>query len=123
MSFFAGNSYLQILIKLAAFAASNPELFRKLWASLVAAYDASLEFAAKVSEAVGGSSEVAPGTLEMVAATEEEMNAEESLAAVIYPEGTQALREAGQFRKIIGWLVTSEVGRKLLGEVLSKLGS
>ena len=122
MSFFAGNSYLQILIKLAAFAASNPELFRKLWASLVAAYDASLEFAAKVSEAVGGS-EVAPGTLEMVAATEEEMNAEESLAAVIYPEGTQALREAGQFRKIIGWLVTSEVGRKLLGEVLSKLGS
>ena len=59
----------------------------------------------------------------MVAATEEEMNAEESLAAVIYPEGTQALREAGQFRKIIGWLVTSEVGRKLLDEVLSKLGS
>jgi hypothetical protein len=121
--FFLNNTYLQLLVKVAAFAAANPELFRKLWVSLVASYNASMEFASRVSEAIGGEPETVEGTLQLVEASDEETEAEERLAAIIYPEGTQALREAGSIRKLLAWAASTEAGRKWLAKVLAQLGS
>lgn len=122
MSFFAGNTYLQILVKLAAFAAANPDLFKKLWEAILTAYHSAMDLANKAKD-VFNDLDTGDGTLQLVAATDEELDAEEHLAGKIYPSGTQALREAGQFRKILGWLVTSEMGKSLLSKLLSSLGS
>lgn len=123
MSFFQGNTYLQLLVKLAAFAASNPAAFRELWASIVAAYTKAMELAGKAKEIFGGSVTPDEGTLQLVAATDEELDAEEKLAAIISPEGTQALRDAGMFRAVLTWLVSTDAGKDLIVKVIQFLGS
>jgi ABC-type nitrate/sulfonate/bicarbonate transport system substrate-binding protein len=122
MSFFAGNTYLQILVKLAAFAAANPALFKKLWEAILTAYHSAMDLAAKARDAFADI-ETGEGTLQLIETSDEEQDAEERLAALVYPSGTQALRESGQFRKVLGWLMTSEVGKALLAKLLSSLGS
>lgn len=121
--FFQGNTYLQLLVKLAAFAAANPAAFRELWSAIVAAYTKAMELAGKAKVLFGNSATPDEGTLQLVAATDEELDAEDKLAAIISPEGTQALRDAGMFRAVLTWLVSTEAGRDMIANVLKYLGS
>lgn len=123
MSFFQGNTYLQILVKLVAFAAANPTAFRDLWAAILAAYTKAMELAGKAKEIFGVSTTPDEGTLQLVSPTDEELDAEEKLAAIISPEGTQALRDAGMFRAVLTWLVSTDAGKDLIAKVLIYLGS
>ena len=125
-NFFAGNSYLQVLIKLAAFAAANPQLFKELWTRAVALYNAGADLVNKARERWVDVAPVEGGTLQMLApATDEELDAEDRLSLILHPasEGSQALRQAGNFRKILAFLATTEIGRALLDKLLGEIGS
>lgn len=113
-------SYFQLLTSLIAFAVQNPELFRRLWAQVVAAYHTTVELVNGVREALPDVA-VNDGTLSMTAATDEELDAEDRLAAVLYPH-SQTMREPGQFRKIVAWLATSEIGKALFAELMKRAG-
>lgn len=117
-------TYFQILTALISFAMANPAAFKRIWDLVVDTYQATLDMIEGVKAELPGALPSEPGTLELSApALDEELDAEDRLAALLYPEGTQALRESGQFRKIIGWLMTSEIGKRLMEELFRRMGS
>lgn len=120
-------NYLAILKAVLLFAASNPALFRDLWNKLVALYHTAKDLADKIRKDLPGA-EVPPigdGTLQLVAASDDELDAEDQLAKAIHPEGTMGLVELGSFRKILTWAMTDPIGQALLKFLLSqaKMGS
>ena len=58
-----------------------------------------------------------------LAATAEEQDAEERLAAIVEGHGARAFGGGGNFKKIVGWLQTSQIGQALIGKLIGQIGS
>lgn len=114
-------SYFEVLKAVLLFAASNPTLFREVWQKLVAAYAAAMDLANKIRGSMPGVDLPADGSLQLVSLSDDELDHEERIAAVIHPEGTLSLSEPGRFRKIITWAQTDPIGQALLKFLLSQV--
>jgi hypothetical protein len=87
---------------------------RQHWPVILAAYQAMVELYKVFDKELPGSSE---GTLQLVQFTDDELNAEERLAAMI--DGDRpSLAAAGRFRKVFDFLKASGLLDVLLGKVL-----
>ena len=114
-------SYFEILKAVLLFAATNPALFREVWAKLVAAYNAAADLAGKIRDSLPGVELPADGSLQLVTLSDDELDHEERIASIIHPEGTLALSEPGRFRRIITWAQTDPIGQALLKYLLSQV--
>jgi hypothetical protein len=101
-------SYANFLSKLLAYG----DLIRQHWPLILAAYNALKAVYDALGVEIPGE-----GTLQMVAATDDELNAEERLAFLIDGD-SPAVSSPGRFRKIFEFLKATGLLDKLLGGFL-----
>lgn len=101
-------SYAGFLAKLLSYG----ELVRQHWPLILAAYQALKDVYEAFGLPVPGE-----GTLQLVAATDDELNAEERLASLIDGD-SQAVSSPGRFRRIYDFLKETGLLDKLLGGLL-----
>jgi hypothetical protein len=114
-------SYFEILKAVLLFAATNPGLFREVWAEIVEAYNASMKLVDKIRNSLPGGILPDDGALQLLTISDDELDHEERIAAIIQPEGTMALGMGGQLRKILNWAKTDPIGQALLKYLLSQV--
>lgn len=95
-------SYASFLARLIAWG----NLVRENWPLILALYEAAKALYEKIGQPLPGSED---GVLQMVAATDDELNAEERLAELIDGDSPSVslpgrFRQIYQFLKAIGWL-------------------
>jgi len=124
-------SYLQILVALTTYAVSHPAAFAQLWQALVNLWQAGQQAAATIVEQFNDATAALPRDAgELIEVTPEvlaaEGNFEKALANVPTPRASTRgifAQGNGNFRKILGQLMSSPLGQVLLQQLLAKIGS
>lgn len=101
-------SYIGFLAKLISYG----ELIRQHWPLILAVYQSVKALYDAFGQQVPGE-----GTLALVAATDDELNAEERLASII-DDGSPAVSAPGRFRRIYDFLKETGLLDKLFGGLL-----
>lgn len=101
-------SYASFLAKLISYG----ELIRQHWPLILALYEAAKRVYVAFGQEVPGD-----GTLQLMSATDDELNAEERLAALIDGDSL-AVSSPGRFRRIFDFLKETGLLDKLFGGLL-----